>query len=291
MLISCEQNFPTLSSKNSLTLASASVQKIIEVIKNRIKLVESTSIPNSIEVIENDMTLPHEGRPHGVPLSYDWALNPRMGLGNNPGNFTAMTAWGQVYEDHDGNPANNTRVQLRNIEAYVLSKHDQQWRILQSSVSMYGAAYGEDFVGHVHRQADIRNEADGSISVTAGEGYNFHFWPPDRVEISPSDIAGIFTTVQARLILDDPDGVDDRENARYLVNMGGDYWLNLTAEWSLEPRTVQDIAIGRFKYVTTRWQSFNMTTLSEAGLQLNPPPLLQHSAKIQAAIVPQPWLQ
>ena len=235
--------------------------------------MNSGDIPNSIKIIATDMTLPHEGKPHGVPLSYDWALKPRMGRGNNPGNFIAMTAWGQVYEEQNGNPAMNTRVQLRNIKAYMLSKSDGQWHLLQSSIYPEGANFREDFVGNVNQPANIRYEGDGSISVTAGGGYNFHFWPPGRASISPNDIAGIFTTIQARLIIDNPTKIDDRVSARYLGHMGADYWLNLNAQWSSETTTVADVAIGRFKYVKTGWQSFNMTTLSERELQQNPPPL------------------
>jgi hypothetical protein len=227
---------------------------------------------NSIETIVGDMRLPHEGRPHGVPRSFDWAAGPRMGMGNDPGAFKAMVAWGQLYEDARGNPATNTRVQIRDIKAYVL-KGDGQWHLLQSARRVEGAAYREDFAGDVNRAADVRLEDDGSISVKAGDGYNYHFWPSTgRASIDPHDIDGVFTTVQARLVIHDPDGPDDRDQARYLLGMGGDYWLSLTAQWD-QWKTNGDIAIGRFRYVRTAWQAFNMTTLSEEALCENPPPL------------------
>jgi hypothetical protein len=72
---------------------------------------------NSITTIIYDMTAPHEGIPHGVPTSYNWASKPRVGWGNNPQGFQAMTAWGQLYEAVTGNPATSTRVQIRNINA------------------------------------------------------------------------------------------------------------------------------------------------------------------------------
>ena len=49
---------------------------------------------NSIETMADDMTLPHEAAPHGVPASFDWALGPRLGMGKEPGEFRALTAWG-----------------------------------------------------------------------------------------------------------------------------------------------------------------------------------------------------
>jgi hypothetical protein len=54
--------------------------------------------------------------------------------------------------------------------------------------------------------------------------------------------------------------------------MGGDYWLNLTAKWN-NWQTNGDIGIGKFKYVTTGWRAFNMTTLSPEQITQNPPPL------------------
>ncbi|MCU0513783.1 MAG: hypothetical protein MUE40_14590 [Anaerolineae bacterium] len=230
---------------------------------------------NSVALIAEDMRLPHESLPHGVPLSYDWQPGPRIGYGNEPPpDFSAFIVWGQVYEAAEGNPARNTRVQLRDIEAYYLSATTGRWYLLQFARRVEGAAYVEDFVDNVSVPADVREEAGGSISVTAGDGYNFHFWSElGRVTIDPTDIAGIFTTVQARLIVDDPARPDDREQARYVLSVGGDYWRSLAAEWSADWTTVGDAAIGRFRYVTPEWQSFNMTTVSAAVLCANPPPL------------------
>jgi hypothetical protein len=228
---------------------------------------------NSLQMIIADMQPPHEGRPNGVPDSYDWVQGPRIGMGNDPQNFTAMIAWGQVYEDAQGNPATNTRVQIRDIKAYMLSKQDGTWYQLQNSRQVEGAAYREDFVDNYSKPADIREYWDGSISVKPGGGYNFHFWPATgRVSIDPKDIAGMFTTAQARLIVENPELPDDTAEARYLMNIGADYWLDLAADWDYF-NTNADIAMGKFKYVTTEWQAFNMTTLSEEELLSNPPPI------------------
>jgi hypothetical protein len=224
-----------------------------------------------VATIIYDMIPPHEGKPHGV--NYDWASGPRIGMGNNPKGFKALIAWGQLYEDSQGNPATNSRVQISNIKAYMLSKRDGKWHLLQRSRKVEGAAYREDYVGDINKPADIRYESDGSISVKAGQGYNFHFWSPTgRVQIDPNDVAGIFTTVQARLVIDNPQKPDDRSKARYLLSMGGDYWLDLSAQWD-NWTTNGDIGIGKFKYVTTKWQAFNMTNLSPTEIRQNPPPM------------------
>jgi hypothetical protein len=230
---------------------------------------------NSVELIASDMTLLHEGQPSGLPLNYDWSAGPRIGYGNEPPpEWTAFIAWGQVYEDAGGSPTRNTRIQIRDIEAYFLDAQTQRWYLLQFDRLVAGAAYVEDFVDNISIPANTRPEPDGSISVMLSEGYNFHFWPEStRISIEAANIAGIFTTVQARLILDDPAQADDRSQARYLMSMGGDYWRDLAAEWQDDWTTVGDAAIGRFRYITPEWQSFNMTTVSAEVLCANPPPL------------------
>jgi hypothetical protein len=228
---------------------------------------------NLLTTIIDDMKPFHEGIPHGVPPSYDWASRPRIGMGDNPEGSRAMIAWGQLYEAAEGNPAWNTRVEIQNIKAYMLSKQDGKWHLLQSSKGVEGAAFREDFANDTNKATDVRYEQDGSISVKAGNGYNFHFWcETGRASIAPDDVDGIFTTAQARLKVDNIQAQDDRAKARYLLSMSGDYWPDLNAKWQERPKIV-DIAIGKFKYVTKEWQAFNMTTLSPTEIIENPPPM------------------
>jgi beta-glucosidase len=226
----------------------------------------------TLDEVVGDMTLPHEGLPHGVPPEWDWGSQPRYGADEPPADWDAAIAWGQLYEWAEGNPATNTRVQIRDLELYYLSKTDLKWRLLQSAVRVEGAAYVEDFAGDENIPADIREEPDGSISVTAGNGYNFHFWPEEsRVNFPEGDVKGIFATVRARLVLDDPEGSDDRASARYLMGVGGDWWESLTAVWD-NWTTNADMGIGRFRFVTSEWKSFNMISLPADSVYVYPPP-------------------
>lgn len=227
---------------------------------------------NSLETVIEDMRLPHEAAPHGVPGSYDWARKPRVGMGNNPKSFAALTAWGQLYEDARGNPAKNARVQFRGFKAYILSK-DERWRLVQDASKIGGGAFIEDFKDNVNKAADARLEPDGTTSAVAGGGWNYHFWPASgRVKIDPKDVAGVFVTVQARLIVGDPAKPDDRAAARYVLSVGADYWSSVSADWD-NFKTNGDVGIGRFKVVTVDWRAFNMTSLEPDPLRRNPPPL------------------
>ena len=223
--------------------------------------------------IAQDMQGKNEGSPHGVPLSYDWAVGPVVVMGNNPNGWQAITSWGALYEAEEGNPATNTRVNIRNMQTYLLQKSSGKWLLLQNTSHPDGAAYLEDFSGDTNKNADVRTEADGTISATAGGGYNFHFYPVNRASIDPNDIGGIVVVVQARLILADSSKPDDRNIARYLLGSGADYYPGLTGGWPGNADFNPGVALGKMKYVQSNWRSFAMTTVTESQLQNNPPPI------------------
>jgi hypothetical protein len=162
---------------------------------------------------------------------------------------------------------------IRNIQTYFLQKSTGKWLLLQSTSTPDGAAYVEDFSGDTNKPADIRYEPDGTISATAGGGFNFHFYPRDRASIDPNDIGGIVVVYQARLILANPRLPDDRSSARYLGSAGADYYPDLTGGWPGTADHNPGVALGKMKYVQSNWRSFAMTTLSQSQLAGNPPPV------------------
>ena len=223
--------------------------------------------------IAGDMRGGNEGSPHGVPLSFDWAKGPVVVMGNNSNGERAVTAWGAVYEAAEGKAASNTRVNIRNMQTYLLLKSSGKWLLLQNTSTPTGAAYLEDFSGDVNKPADIRSEPDGTISATAGGGYNFHFYPLSRTSINPDDIGGIVVVLQARLISADRNKPDDRSSARYLCGAGADYYPALTGPWPGTASFNPAVALGKMKYVRSDWRYFAMTTLTQSQLERNPPPI------------------
>ena len=230
---------------------------------------------NSVQTIKDDMNLPHMGYPNGVAESTGWTYRPRVGEGNEPPSmdWSAMTAWGQVYVARGERHVSNTRFQLRNMQAWYLSKREGQWKQWQYGMDIVGALYVESFADDENKSADIRDESahGGGISSVIEEGYNFHFWPRQRASMDPTDIAGIWITAESRLIMDDPSGPDNRDQSRWMLSVGGDYWQSLDAGWD-QWKTNRDFGIGRFKFITSEWQAFNMHTLTEEQLNTNPPP-------------------
>ncbi len=229
-----------------------------------------------IHTLVDEMTLPHEGHPSGLPSSSDWYEGPRLGYGDDPpAGWNAMIPWGQVYTDLQGNPATNSRAQIRNMEAWYYSKNESAWKNWVNTSEIEGANYAEDFENDVNIPADIRAEPaaeGGGFSATLQAGYNFHFWSAKgRVLIDPDDIDGVWVRMEGRLVLDNPEGPDDRPAARMMLSVGADYWQSIDAAWD-QWKTNGDIGIGRFKYLTADWQAFHMHTLTEEELYDHPPP-------------------
>ena len=229
---------------------------------------------------DSDPGVPNDAAPDGVPSNYSWYTSAAsIGWGNNPpSDWKAITGWGQVYNvkgTHPQEDAPNTRVQLRNEQTWILSKSTHRWTEVQGQKNPSGAAFADDFGNNGSKGTTIKNESanGGGISVTAGDGYNFHFWPGDRASIDPTDIAGVYTKFEARLVLDNPNKTDDRSKAHYIASAGADYWRSQNAAWASDWSNNGGVGGGRFKTVTDDWQNFSMETLPANQLLQNPPPI------------------
>jgi hypothetical protein len=235
---------------------------------------EPPATPNSLDLIISDMQGPHQGMMDGVSETCTWCYQPRINYGNNPsrGGYTAFTQWGVIFLEKGTDVPPNVRIQIRHLRAYVFSKQRLTWQPLQAAHTMCGYHYPNDFT-EAPTPANTRTEPDGTRSITMVKGFNYHFWPcGPHVAIDPGDIGGIFTTYQARLIPDTPTGPNHLAEARFLAHSGADYWLNPPTGQG-NPIENDDVALGKFKFLTPQWQSFNMHTMTEAELRTNPPPL------------------
>jgi hypothetical protein len=81
-------------------------------------------------------------------------------MGNNSNGWQAITSWGVAYEAAEGNPATNTRVNIRDMQTYFLQKSTGKWLLLQNTSAPDGAAYVEDFSGDNRRN---RGGAGGTV--------------------------------------------------------------------------------------------------------------------------------
>lgn len=238
---------------------------------------------NCAQVIVNDMMLPGDAPLHGTD-KLAWGSgnsgvdDKSVPYKNYKGEwYRAMTNWGQVYIPRSGNTATNTRCQIRNVISKLLRK-DGTWVLVQSG-NPTGAAYNEYFANDGNVDAGIKDESanGGGVSVIVGignwTGHNFHFWTAEslRADIDINNIVAVYTSCEARLIIDNPNKPDDRAICKNILMMGADWWLDKTTSWKPDWSANSGIASGRSKFVTTEWQTFNMCTLKPEQILANPP--------------------
>jgi hypothetical protein len=234
-------------------------------------LASGRSASDFMARIANDMGI-NDAPPHGVPSNFGFYKGSIINLGNHPPSTTApaFVYWGTVYIPATGNASVNTRVNIRSCRAYWKRTSTGVWTSFGPETPSDMADYPEDFQGSSVK-SNVRTELDGSISVIPLTGKTSHFnGPYPRILVPNNDVAGIVTVCEARLIKDSPAGADDRDVAKFLINVGADYYQSATGA-GIENNP--SIGGSRFKFVTTEWQTFAFTTLSYAQLVSNPPPV------------------
>lgn len=239
-----------------------------------------------VQTVIDDLTLAGDAKPHGTD-GLDWGDGAMVAHPNPPGVtvpaknykgewFQAMTNWGQVYIPREGSTAINTRCQIRNMTTKFLLD-DDKWYVVQGPATPGGSAYVENFQNDSNKGAGARDETNngGGISVVVGvgayAGYNFHFFVNPRASVDVNKIKQVFTSCEARLIVDDPTKPDDRAQCKNILDVGADWWLNFNTGWLPDWSANSGISGGRFKWVTPEWQLFTMTTQTVAQVRQNPP--------------------
>ncbi len=215
--------------------------------------------------INADQTLEHEGTPKGVPKSYDWAKRPRLGAGNHPGNFSAITGWGQVFSIE--NTAENLGyVQLRNLQTLICHGAARKWVGLQAG-DIEGREFRSDFQSNINKPAPLFQREIGVTNISFEAGAAFHFWPlQGRAQLPDKDICGVVVLLQARVENVSNSAKAGQTSGGYLLGLGADYWLNKASPWD-RYKTNRDVAIGRLKLITSSWSWFGLSTASDNDLR------------------------
>jgi len=217
------------------------------------------------EQVIKDMFTEHEGKPHGVPTSWDWAIKPNEATyGIPPSGYNYATAWGQVYAEKNLPDPDvkypNVRVHLKDLQLYIYYS-DKTWKLVQNEMNPAGLLYVEDYKNDKNKETKIVKESGGGISIQAGSGWNFHFFPDEFAKLSNrNNIVGTLVVCKARLL--GPE--NDAKNSKYILSVGGDYWKDEDSSWNGNDENNTGIGLGRFKYITTKWQYFTMHSFKEA---------------------------
>lgn len=279
----------------------------------RLPDIDPAARVNSVDTVIGDMSLENDARLDGIP-DFPWATGPRPAavlMGAAPSGarmhswwrddsavrreykgtelWTAFVQWFVVFEGV-GNGARNVRVETRRARSFYLSKSTGQWKLLGEHPGSEWFRASKSNLTFADGKVDARTNADGSVAIKVPmkAQYAYHgIWPLGKIDIARvvGDMGALFTTVQARLVVDDPSLPDDRSQAVLLMQSGADYYPNTKA--SAKDAVPPGAGLSRSKRITSSWQSFSFATLDVARqdyhgapasisadvFRSNPPPL------------------
>ncbi len=251
-----------------------------------------------VGTIISDMKLFHDGPVAVLEALRDWGSGADWPEATpRPSGWQYAIPWTHVITDtshpngngypwrvpgpYTGNQAPNTRVQQRDLKMWWLLA-DGRWVLGARNDAMEPILYPYDWSeGTETRGGDVwRREANngGGVSMRAigREQYARHLWHTwAGAHRIPDGAVGAVTVFFMRKILDNPNGPDDRNSARILAGGAGDWYRDTATLSSFKTQGVNVLYMGfsRMKYITNDWQLFGWTSLTEAQLRANPPPI------------------
>jgi hypothetical protein len=214
-----------------------------------------------------------EAFPLGVPDYYSWYTGKSGGINSSPpSNFTSLTTWGQIYPEKD-QPVRTGKIQIRNMEMWTRNKSTGVWTKAQDTDTMKfgGAYYVSDFSGNANIRWNAVNKGNGIIEIDSPpDNHNAHFWPDPRGTYPANTVDGTFASCELKVM---------DAAMRYVINVGGDWWLSKDAPFVQNPdgSMPNNPGIGMCNWIrlTTEWRSSLFTSSSLDKLQQNPPPPLR----------------
>lgn len=190
-----------------------------------------------------------------------WNFNPRTDLGEF---WRFMIPWTVVWDIAGHQDGLNVRYNERNCELWVLHDDDNLWTRLSVESRMGGDAFERNMLNPQVGNLDQRFEADGTSSVRFGPQSPFvwHGYGTWGNTTRPERVRAVLGRVQVRKILDNPGGPDQRNLARYAVQVGVDPYPSpgspATFGWGYNP----GCGLSRFVEVTNDWQWVYFVTLA-----------------------------
>jgi hypothetical protein len=248
------------------------------------RAIADMDMPSEALVI--DPQFPWQRRPQVTMHAPRGDAIPAWWRGNRPDWTHVAVPWFTAFEAQ-GNAARNSRVQVKDLRFFILSGKTGQWRqvVLQARPEVTLWKYPFSAAGQACGSA-LRDEKTAGVSVLPAYPLFLHGWGRPR-SIDPADVAATFTAMEFRLIVDDPHKRDDRRLARYVVDVGADYYPDQSLRWSLD--FAPGIGNGRMLLARPAWRTATLLVPSKDhgvtldSLRRNPPPALVRTAADKVA--------
>lgn len=233
----------------------------------------------------------HEAIPSGL-ITDTWKHNSRWenqyrptamshscGQSGCPGTgaFKALGCWSNVYRV-EGTPfTQNTGVEMKDIKVY--GWYNGAWELVQHLPVPNGNFYPESFGGDVNKYfTDSVKQTSTSKTIILREKNkidamnwntgqlqteNCMYHPFSDVKNFDTKYEYIYTCIDLRKVKWDENGVDDREQAHYCSNCGGDWWLAEGLMFHDSWQHNKGVCQPKMVEITNEWRRFSMTTVPQ----------------------------
>lgn len=248
-------------------------------------------IPNSVDLIWSDMHDAPTGYPALMPAGFPQAKGGYIRDIAQQGAWASINTWIEIEEA--GSPqsgcsasisrSTNTRVEIGYLHGWVL-RNNGVWEKIGSVKQATGgnAIPGAGILFEANRnctdpifgntqQANptssiVRTEDSGYLSAKPRYYYRMHKWVPAKTIANPREIVAVFGQVYMRLVLEDPNGVDDRDKAKFVAHVGADIKDS-------NNKYMSGTSVSKYKMITKDWQPISMLSyIAREDLDKTPPP-------------------
>ena len=215
--------------------------------------------------------LTYQGPQSNTAYTNQW-WKDNVGSKINRLNFTcrALLSWA-VLARGTNHRSSNTRVALRNGELWLLNNSNVWVPVGGVSTTFSGSVYANTGFSQTTPDSEGRRDVNGSseIALPSDSRNSWHgWWNQGIAGVDPSNIKAIYGTAQQRLVIDNPNGVDDRHLAEAGYQYGADWYPAAGQGWPNVPggpNSWPPVACARIRKATNQWEDISFMTFSDIG--------------------------
>lgn len=210
----------------------------------------------------------HEALPHCSDM-LDWKNAPRPGADNamKPADWKCLGIWSTIYAQDGMRRVSNTGIEFKNMKIYGYSSR-RGWVFLDHA-NPVGNFYEENFKDDYNKSFPnkvINDKDEKKTRIKLDEetyGFNYHPFGTqiDLESLDMVDIEYVYSTMDIRLITWNPEMPSDINDAKYVANIGGDWWIYKGATWKPDWSANRDISVGQFRTITQEWKTLEMCSV------------------------------
>ena len=219
----------------------------------------------------------HEAVPSCADTN-DWKYAPRAGSGNGmkPVGWKGVGVWSTIYLQEGQTPVSNTGIEFQNMKIWAYTK-TIGWKLLEHA-NPTGSFYDEDFSNDSHASFISNYFNDSQEKRTRIKfdystlGYNYHPFGSqiDLVEagflnedgsVKNGDALYILSEMDIRLCVWDASIPSDIDDAKFVANIGADWWREKGLNWTPDWNSNKDVCVGQFRTITKDWKKLYMTNV------------------------------